>query len=329
MRKSILFSIVIAMLFIKCKPELPISPDPNYSGGPYKVNGVIMLFDTLSGNYTYNTVASLPVYIKYSEDLTGYLYPASTSASGLYSFSGISGDRAYTVYSRKDSNGIKYYGELAYAANTINSTYRSDTLKLYPSSTYQNGIHLIVFDDKGARVSNVTAWVFNNPNLFSATADSVGKLYTMTTNGFGVDNKLNIPPNTYYLRIKTKIGNVEFKGEGQVSVSASGIKDCVINLTRNQNGFELLISDVPGAPVANAQVYVYQNATIEQLDSDNSQWLYSTNSDSKGIASLYNIDPGLYYVKAIKKVGNVTLKGETQINVSPGSINKSSSVTIK
>lgn len=318
MKKLIASLLLISIVFTRCKQDSIIAPSINFSGGPFSINGIAVLYDTLSGNYSFNRLSGVTVYIRYSSDTVGYLYPVAANSLGQYLFNGINNDSNYTIYCQKDSNGVKYYGENKYKAGSFTASFISDTLRLYPSSKNQNDIHLIVFDSAGGRVANVTAWVFTSPSAFQSS-DSSGKNFNMTTNFYGVDNKLNNAPGYYYLRVKTKIGVDSVKGEDTVFINTSGIQNSVITLNKfpsNKNGFELYVTDIYGSPVNNASIYTYRSKSVFLADSTYQDTTSILKSDNNGKASNYNIAQGWYYFRVKKQIDSrTTLTAIDSLNI--------------
>jgi hypothetical protein len=326
MKKITSYLVFFLLIFIQCRKDTLPSPNTNFSGGPYSINGVVMLYDTLNGNYSYHNLSGVTVYLRYKSNPSGYLYSVNANSLGQYSFSGINKDSSYTIYCEKDSNNVRYYNQLNYNSINITSNSASDTLKLYPSSKNQNGIHLIVFDALATRIPNITAWIFTSHSAFNAS-DSGGKSFNMTTNEYGVANKLNLAPGYYFLRVKTKIGTDSVKGEDSISINdITGIINSIITLKSfpsNKNGFELTIVDEDSTPIYNAKVFCYRSKLDFQLDdSTNADSLFSINSNQSGMAFKYNIDPALYYLRIIKQIGDSTFKKEDSIEVQTNAIRK-------
>lgn len=302
--KNIILYIVTISLLASCKKS-----EYNDLAGTGTISGVAVLADNLNGTLVLTKAPNLTVYLKNSGSLTGYLYSAVTNAQGYYSFSGIDPAMNYTVYASIDTGAVKLYGELVYTANTFSAN-ESGTLKLEPSQTAQNGIHLTVKDRNNETVPFVKAWVFTNYDQFAAD-DSQAVAFNMTTNAFGVSNKLNIAPVTYYLKVKTVIGNKFFTGDKTVDVDEAGIKDVDIILTEYfpTNGFEITVVDNAGDPVSGTSVYVYRSVYIRDNDDDehhSSDTVLLTNTS--GVAALYNIEPARYYFDITKKIGDIIIE---------------------
>jgi hypothetical protein len=284
--------------------------------GDEALTGTVLIADTLNGSIKYSVLKNSPVFLANLADSTGYLYSVTTNAQGNYSFVGIDPEKDYKVYASTDTGVVKYYGVNKYHRNIL-PVRQSDSLKLYPSSNDQNGIHLIVRTAEGAKLANATSWVFTSSSFFDAgIAD--GKIFDMTTNLYGVSNKFNIPKGTYYLRVKTEVGNLKLQGQETIDVLATGIKTVTIKLapySPNNNGLEIKVLDVFATPVNSANVYGYRSKAIFQLDSLQTNSIFSLSSNASGLASIYNIDPATYYLRIVKIIGKDTLSTEESVIV--------------
>ncbi len=318
MKKNLLL-IIISIFILQCKK----TPFRDLSGD-YTLKGIVMVYDTLGGVVNKTPGDSLRVYLKYDNGGTNYLNHVTTNDQGRYSFTGIEADKGYIIYAESKPD-LKYYGQITYPAKSFEDG-KSDTLKLFPSQTAQNGIHLIVRDSIGGPVPKLTAWVFNSAVLFAADS-SAGKLFDISTNEYGIGNKYNIAAGTYYLRIKTKIGNLSLSGENTVVVTESGIQNVNIILKSipptNRNGIELTVWDIYNTPVEGAKVYFYRSNSVFFADTGYQQSLFTLTSNSAGLASSYIIDSALYYYKALKVVGADSLKyGPGSISVDKTQVSK-------
>jgi hypothetical protein len=315
--KKYFLSVVIVLLFFRCTKS-----SFNDLSGSQTLKGLVVLYDTLQGVQSIVPAKNFKIYIKYSGSSNGFLYSSNANGQAQFSFQGIDTARSYTIYAVSDTGVIKYYGEKIYPANSY-SVIRPDTLKLYPSQQNQNGIHLIVTDELLRPVPNVTAWVFNNATLF-ASDTSAGRIFDMTVNNYGVNNRLNIAPGTYYLRVKTRIGGLDLAGEDTVVVPAAGIRDANLvlrNIPLARNGIEATITDMYSTPVAGANVYCYRSQYVFENDTiqfNNS--LFTMNSNASGLASAYIITPGTYYLRAVKIINSDTLKKTATVSVSANGI---------
>lgn len=315
-----IFISLLLLLFMTPGPGCKKS-DYNDLSGNYTLKGIIVAIDTLNGSINYIVYKNTKVFLKNTTDATGYLYSLTTDSEGKYIFTGIDPAVNYTIYAGSDTGSVRYEGKLDYTANNFADN-QSDSLKLYASSKNQNGIHLIAQGIDGGRISGVTAWVFTNEDLFkSGTAD--GKVFDMTTNTYGVINKMNVAPGNYYFRIKTKIGMLDLQAEGNITIEYTGIKSVVLMLDKysaNKNGYELTINDIYGTPINNATVYPYRSLAIFKSDSNYTQSLGTVSSSAGGKATSYNIDAAKYYLRIIRVIGKDTLKAETDIDVPENSI---------
>ncbi|PZR04611.1 MAG: hypothetical protein DI539_25450 [Flavobacterium psychrophilum] len=303
MRKQLIY-LAIALLFFNCNKK----SDFNDLAGPQVLKGVVVIYDNLSGMQNLLPGKNHKVYIRYSgKSNDEFLYSTNADAAGQFYFNGIDPDQSYTIYAMADTNGVKYYGENNYTTGNYVDK-QADTLKLLPSTTNQNGIHLVVTAGNQEPVPNVTAWAFNNKALFDADT-SAGRVFDIPVNGYGVGNKLNIPAGLYYLRVKTRIGSKDLAGENVVKVDPKGIAQANIALSTTplptRNGIEATIWDAAATPVAGAKVYAYRSKVIFLSDTvDYSNSLFTMTSNAAGLAAAYVIDPGTYYLRAVRIVNS-------------------------
>lgn len=322
MKKFLILFVIICTL-VQCRKSAF-----NDVSGPATLKGVAVTYDTLHGVTVKTVLKNAKIFIKYDNAPNGFLYAVTSNAQGQYVFSGIDTEKGYTVYSQTDTGIVKYYGKLDYAANQFTDG-QSDSLKLYPDPTNQNGIHLIVQDNMLGRVPNVTAWVFNSPVLFLADS-SAGRVFDMISNSYGVNNKFNVAPGIYYLRIKTRIGSLDLAAEASVVVPPTGIVTVTLTLQNgalNRNGMEITTLDLFNTPVSNAKVYCYRSYAVFLADTiqyNNS--LFSMISTASGKASAYIIEPATYYLRAVKTVNTQTLKQTATVTVNSNTISTASMI---
>lgn len=314
--KKYIFPIIIALIYLSCG-------DKNYDdlAGNENIKGVAVIYDTLSGVKNLILAKNLRVYLRNATDPAGFLYFNASTNQGLFSFSGIDRQKSYSVYASTDIDSVKYSGSLEYTGGSHTSS--GDTLKLFPSQSEQNGIHLIVKDAQGNPIPGVKAWVFNNPTLF-ASDTIAGRIFDISVNSYGVGNRLNIAPAIYYLRVKTKIGNLELTGEATVEVPTKGIINATIILRNTplaRNGIEATIRDIYSTPLNGAKVYAYKSQLVFERDTVSySNSLFIMTSNQLGLASAYIIEPGTYYLRAIKVINTDTLKKTAVVSVTSNSI---------
>jgi hypothetical protein len=318
--KKYILPLTLAFILFQCTKSTF-----NDLGGSQTFKGVVVMYDTLNGVNTIIPAKNFKVYLKYPTSLAGtYLYTVTADALGQYLFNGIDGTRDYVVYAASDTGAVKYYGENVYAAPGTPGN-QPDTLKLYPANNNQNGIHLIIRDSVGRPVPGLTAWVFNSAVLFAADT-SAGRIFDMQGNGYGVSNRYNIAPGTYYLRVKTKIGSLDLAGETNVDITATGIKNAIIvlrSIPLTRNGIEVKTFDIFSTPVADAKVYCYRSRTVFLNDTINyNNSLFTISSNAAGLAAAYIIDTGRYYLRAVRTVNSVTIKDTTNTTVGLNAISR-------
>lgn len=313
--------LMIFYIGLSCKKPLF-----NDLGGTSILSGVIMLHDTLWGNYGYTPEKNLTLYLRNPTDSVAYLYSVQSDNLGQFSFSGIDTTKEYQITASFDTAQIHYSARAMFTPSGKNFLHIRDTLLLTPDTNSQNGIHLIVEDTTFSPLSYVTVHVFNSSVLFHA--DSVaGKVFDMISNGAGFDNKFNVSPATYYFRAKVSFGNANLTREDSMTVGEKGIKTMRLVLRStalDSNGIELHITDTFATPVANANIYFYRSLAVFQNDlPPYSNSLFAGNSNAGGYAAIYNIEPATYYIRAIKVVNStLTLSGTGNTTIVSNSVNQ-------
>lgn len=319
MIKKILLPLTACFFLSQCSKS-----DFDDLSGPDTIKGVVIIYDTLNGSTNLLAGKSSKVYLKYT-DSTNFIYSTTTDATGQYKFSGIDHSKKYSVYTSSDTGVVKYFGQLDYT-NLSSNDDTPDTLKLYPSFINYNGIHLMVRDVQGGVIPNTTAWVFNSPVLFAADT-SAGKAFDITTNTYGTGNRFNLTAGNYYIRIKTKIGNLDMVGEASIAVQPTGLHNMLLTIGTTplpRNGIEIKVEDVFATPVNKAEIYAYRSFVDFSRDTSTfSNSLFRMISNPSGLASTYLIEPGTYYLRAIKVINiKDTLKDKKTIIVNAGIITK-------
>lgn len=314
--KKYILPLVVAFLYLSCGDK-----DYDDLSGTETIKGVAAVYDTLSGVSSLSITKNLKVYLRNKNDSTGFLYFVTTNEQGNFSFNGIDPLKSYSVYASIDTGSVKYTGTLDFPGGSHAAA--TDTLKLFPSTIAQNGIHLMVKDEQGRPVPGITAWVFNSQILFTSDT-SAGRVFDITVNNYGVGNRLNIAPGTYYLRAKTRIGNLDLAGETSVVVPAKGIADATIilrNIPLARNGIEATIKDNYLTPVSGAKVFAYKSQLLFERDTlSYSNSLFTMTSNQLGIASAYIIEPGTYYLRALKVINTDSLKATSVVTVTNNAI---------
>jgi len=305
MSKLFFFTVTcLLLLSAACKKQ----PDFNDLGGHQSLQGTAVLYDTLNGVTSLKLIKNTKVYLAYHPDPANFIYSTTTNDQGQYTFSGIAPDSNYVIYTRIDTGQIRYYGNLPYKAGQFVDR-QSDTLKAYPTpASGQNVLHLILQDDNKGRLSGYTAWVFNNPGSFAADS-SLGHVFDMISNQYGVSNLYNIAANvTYYFRVRARAGKNLWTGEASITVHDGEVATLVMSLVATVNGVELLIYDATNNPIANAVTYFYRNPTILGLDKNLDNSLFRLTSNAAGFEAAYALDPATYYFHSIKVINKDTLQ---------------------
>jgi hypothetical protein len=121
--KNFLLAIILFCLFSQCTKH-PF----NDLGGNAVLKGVALLYDTLSGSYSFRPLTGISVYISDSTDSNFYPYSTKTDALGQFSFNGFDASAKYFVYAYYDTNQIHYKGKIVYHGTGGDFTSRKDSL---------------------------------------------------------------------------------------------------------------------------------------------------------------------------------------------------------
>jgi len=221
MKKYFIILIVISAI-LGCNKS-SFSPDLN---GTNTIQGKIVLYDTLSGNYNYKIMSSIPVYLRYLSDTAGFLYSTITNGLGQFTFNGIDSTMSYIVFANVDSLQIQYSGQITYPAGS-SKYYFSDTLKLYPSQLNQNGIFYQLQDSLGGALANCNLYIFRSRELWTNN-DSLGSDYVLKSDAFGRCFQLNVSPGQYYVHAIGVFNNITLEN--------SSTNDPFDSIYINQNG---------------------------------------------------------------------------------------------
>lgn len=284
-------------------------------GGSQTLNGRVLLKDTINGSFSARAVSSIEVFLADLKDTTSFLSSVRTDKNGSYSFQGTDPAVSYKVYTAADTGSVRYYGELRYESGQVRQAVSQD-LMLYPAVATQNGIHVIVQDRNGARLSGVTVRGYSSRDFFKAGGE--GQTFDLVTSASGIANKMNLAAQKYYLLVKTRVAGIDMAGADSVTVSPAGIRTVVLTTTAvlpKRNGMEILITDPDGAPVQGAGVFAYRSRTVFNLDTGGANSLFTMSSDRSGKAEAFDVDSALYYIRAVKIVGKDTLFGTDTVSV--------------
>jgi len=325
MKRYINFTVILSFLLIAgCAKDQWAE-----LSGDYTLNGVALLTDTLNGIIKYAPLKNSLVYLKKDPASTTYIQSAKTDANGKYSFNGLNHDSTFYIFGLSDTSAVKYSGLLNYPGGTY-SDRESDTLRLYPSNSNQNAIHIIAMQNDGTPPGVLTVAVYGNSDgQANGTAD--GKLFDMTTSSNGIANMFNVPAKHYYFLATMKVGSTYYKATGDKDVGDTGIYTIPLVMAAydpHTNGFTIPLQDKDGSPVNGAIAYFYRSKEVYDIDKDlvNSDFQVSTGLD--GIAAYYNIPAGTYYFTAVKTLGTTKLTGSGTVSVDESGIKSHDPVTL-
>jgi hypothetical protein len=224
--KKIFVLLMCCFGFVMCRKD--DSSSFHDLSGPNTLQGVAVLYDTMTGNYNYTIIKSLDVFIRDSSNPSTYLSKNKTDDHGRYAFNGIDTNKSYTVYASIDTGAIRFYGEINYPKNTTHN-YQKDTLKLFPSPYNQNGMFIRTVDSLNGPLPNINIYVFYSKVKWLAD-DSVGKTFRLQSDLFGRALKMNVTPGWYYLTAIDSVGKLIIKAKDSIHINAQGINSKTIVL---------------------------------------------------------------------------------------------------
>ncbi len=98
----------------------------------------------------------------------------------------------------------------------------------------------------------------------------------------------------------------------------AGTSDLIVSLTDTlsdtTNEMKILVLDSANSPVANFNVYVF-NSKVLAAGNDSAGSIFQLISNSYGIASVTNIQAGIYYLNAKDSIGNILLSGRDTVPI--------------
>jgi hypothetical protein len=317
--KHLLYPIaLIGILTLSC------NKNPGYDdlSGTGIIRGVVVLYDTLTGPHGFVYTRPIPVYLRYPSDSSGYLYSTMTNSSGQFSFSGIDNNKAYVAFASFDSAQVQFVGQFTYPALQT-ADYVTDTLRLYPSQTNENGIFLQLQDTLGGALAGFKVFIFNSRPLW-ANNDSLGNVYSLVSDPFGRAVQLNVSPGWYWIHAPGVFHNLTLQASDSVLVDTQGISQRKTITLRTAtaaygNGFSLFLTDSTGTPLANATVYVFSSRVLWG-NNDSTGNIFTLQTDINGKCIQQNLIPGEYYFHAQKALGNLFLEASDSVAVPPLSL---------
>lgn len=298
-------------------------------GGTTVIHGVVVLYDTLTGRYAYYGVHPIQVFIKNAADTTGYLYTTMSNSLGQYTLTGLDSTVPYIVYTMVDSSGVHYYGHIDYSIGKLHNN-ASDSLKLYPAQTNQNGILYHLQDSSGNNLAGTRFFVFNSRQLW-ANNDSLGSIYQLTSDVYGRVLKLNLPPGPYYFRAIGVYSNMMVKATDSLTLKSDSIVTRTLKVLPVQSfsaGLLHYLVDELGGPVANANVYIFNSGVLFN-SADTVGYIYKLKSDSTGKCLQLNMAPGTYFTNAKIQANQLILQGKDTAQVVAGKVDTLRLVMVK
>lgn len=317
MRKLLLTILLPGMVLLSCVKKG--SEDLGDLGGPFTLSGKVLVYDTLRGNYTYQQVHPLTIYLKYTSDNTGYLTAVTADAAGQYSFQGIDPAKAYTVYTAMDSSGMHYSASKDYPVSSIRDR-QSDSLVLYPSQDNQNGIFYRTVDSTGALLAGANVYLFTS-KASRDNKDTLSSVWDAQSDAFGRVLKMNLAPGTYYSYATAAGKNQLLSGTGTFTLEATKIVSDVLQLGNanvKTNSLRIYLVDSDQSPVANCNVYLYNNKALWNNPDDSTgvgSIVPALETDAQGKCQQPDLPAGTYYVRAFARFGTLSVRGSDSFSV--------------
>lgn len=316
MKKLILLPVMVLCCFLACVKDN--KGDLGDLGGSLTLNGTLRLYDTLTGGFSTTGVGPIPVYLKYTSDNTGFLSSTVSKAGGQYSFTGIDPAKAYTVYALLDSNKLHYTGKKDYRADTLKNR-QSDTLVLSPSQDNQIGIFYHLLDTTGAAFPGGALYIFSSKQARD-DKDTAHYNWRLVTDNFGRALQMNLDPGPYYTYATGVYKNVVLEGTDDFTAKTAGIGSNVLKMTRAKgSGLQVYLVDGSQNPVANVNVYLYNNAGLWN-NPDDSTGVGSIvspplKSDANGKCAPVSLSKGNYFIRAFARFGAISVHGSASFPV--------------
>lgn len=315
MSKKLRLAVFFGLLVLACNKK------PSYddlSGSSY-IAGTVVLYDTLTGPYGYVNVHPITVYLRYANDSTTFLYSTTTNSAGQYTFTGISPNQAYVAYAYYDSANLQFIGQFTYPVNDT-AVYHTDTLKLNPAQSNQNGMFFQLRDSAtGDPLPGCKVFIFSSRTLW-ANDDSLGNVYSLVSDNFGRCLQLNVVPGKYWIHAKGTFHNLTLQTSDSIVVDTQGITNPakVLRLAPAPaaygTGFQLYLTDSNNLPLSNATVYVF-NSRVLWGNSDSTGNVFTLQTDGRGLCIAQNIIAGEYYYHAQWLGNGIVLQASDSVKV--------------
>ncbi len=316
MSKIFRLATLYALLILACN-KTPVGFD-DLSGSTF-IAGTVVLYDTLTGPYGYVNVRPITVYLRYANDSTSFLYSTTSNSVGQFTFAGISPAQSYVAYAYYDTANLQFIGQFLYKVNDT-AAYHTDTLKLHPSQTNQNGMFLQLQDSTTHNpLPGFKLFVFTSRTLW-ANDDSLGNAYALTSDAFGRCLQLNVAPGKYWLHAKGTLHNLTLQASDSIVVDTQGITNPakILKLAPAPAaygaGFQLYLTDSNNRPLSNATVYAFSSMVLWG-NSDSTGNTFTLQTDSRGLCIAQNIISGEYYLHAQWLGNGLILQASDSVNV--------------
>ncbi|MEO6540541.1 MAG: hypothetical protein ABIN74_06120 [Ferruginibacter sp.] len=186
--------------------------------GKGEISGTLYYRNTLTGIGDSIKIPNTDLFIQFEDRGTSsYLYKVPTDAGAKFIFTNLDKNKNYYIFKTWESDGVKYLLKELHKPDQ-----KDISLVLIPDEAAQSGFQLSVIDSLNTPVSNMKLWVFTN-KILADNNDTLGNIFSITTNNYGKAFKLGIQPGNYYINAKDTIGNINLKGKKIVIVPNPGI----------------------------------------------------------------------------------------------------------
>jgi hypothetical protein len=186
-------------------------------------------------------------------------------------------------------------------------------VQLEPDHTYIRG-RVFFTDERIKDVTNEPLGEVEVQLLKNSSSDTTNFLYSAKSNKDGYfllklleAGRGGTPPSNYRVRVEAKIGDYYYYGSKEVGKNNNEVILNVNLNTAKHNGLDISVVDVDGDPLSKATVRVYTSKVLSEANEEVGA-IKSLQADSRGKASILDLEPDQYYINVSLKVGNTVLE---------------------
>jgi len=295
MKNSIIKIAILYCIFSACNKGIEF--DDQY------IRGRVFLTDTITGLKIDVPVKNKSVFLS-TGDTLNYLYSTKTDFEGYFVFNLLSDtNNNFTIFANDTIGSLHYNG----IVKTIRGE-KDVVLQLNLNSKIQNGIILHSRDPNNTIIPSVSYKIYNNPTL--ALANTGSGFIAIEADNSGKAYNLNLPAGEYWVNAEKTIEPFYYQRIGKkITVNRSGfIIDTIMLFKKDSiNGLNLTLIESGNKPVASAEVRIYNNLALAQIDDPNTT-IEKFISGSDGKIVRFNLGTGTYFLNAYKIMENDTLR---------------------